>query len=167
MATPAYKSALFAHSRGVSGFSLIELLVVLSLVAVLASLAWPNLRQPIDRAQRTQAGACLLQLGAWIEREARQGQGYAGIDIRNTGVGCARALSQEFVFKFSAPEQADWAFVSGNAHRWQLLAQQREPPPSMNNRCLGLVYADNGTRGVLQADGTIAWGSQMRGQCWH
>jgi len=167
MAIPTFQPTVLAHRRGISGFSLIELLVVLSLIAVLATLAWPNLRQPIDRAQRTQAGACLLQLGAWVEREARQGQGYAGLDIRNAGVGCARTLGEAFVFKMSAPGQADWGFVSTNAHRWQLLAQRREHPPSANNHCLGLVYRDNGIRGVLEADGTIVWSSQNRRQCWH
>lgn len=167
MATLALKPKALAYHRGVAGFSLIELLVVLTLIALLASIAWPNLRQPIDRAQRTQAGACLLQLGAWIEREARQGQAYAGIDIRNAGIGCARSLSQAFVFKLSAPGQAHWAFVSTDAHRWQLLAQRRDRTPSPNNQCLGLVYRDNGARGVLKADGNVAWDGQNRRQCWH
>jgi type IV pilus assembly protein PilE len=50
------------------GFSLIELLTVLLIVALLSSVAWPSYRAHVQRAQRTQAAAALMQAQQFMER---------------------------------------------------------------------------------------------------
>ena len=152
--------------RHTGGFSLIELLVVLTLIAVLASLAWPSLRGSVERAERTQAAACLLQLGAWIERIERQGYDDGGVDLRSSGLGCTETLAASYVFKFGVPSAGTWSFVRADAQRWQLLAQRRGLNSQATRQCQGLIYRDTGSRGVLKADGGVELGVEARRRCW-
>ncbi len=54
--------------RRVSGFTLIELAVVMVIVAILAAVAIPNYSEYIQRGQRSEAKAQLLQAAQWMER---------------------------------------------------------------------------------------------------
>jgi type IV pilus assembly protein PilE len=61
------------HARG---FSLLELVVALAIVATLAALAQPAYRRLLLRAQRTEAAAALMQIAAMQERYHLQHQAY-------------------------------------------------------------------------------------------
>lgn len=52
------------------GFSLIELLVVMALVAILSSFALPTYHSSQQRAQRTLAKLALMKTAHWLERTA-------------------------------------------------------------------------------------------------
>ncbi len=61
-----------------SGFTLLELLVVLAVVALLAVFAWPGYRQSLHRAQRIEARLALLRLQYLQERHFADHHVYAG-----------------------------------------------------------------------------------------
>ena len=52
------------------GFTLVEVLLVVALIAVLAVIALPNYNQYVMRGHRAHARAALLKLSQWMEREA-------------------------------------------------------------------------------------------------
>jgi len=58
----------FAPAHRAQGFSLMELLTVLLIVGLLSSVAWPSYRAHVQRAQRTQAAAMLMQAQQFMER---------------------------------------------------------------------------------------------------
>jgi type IV pilus assembly protein PilE len=58
------------------GFSLLELVVALAIVATLAALAQPAYRRLLLRAQRTEAASALMQIAAMQERYHLQHQAY-------------------------------------------------------------------------------------------
>lgn len=52
------------------GFTMIEALVVLALIAILTALALPNYREAIRRSQRAEARLGLLKAAYWLEQVA-------------------------------------------------------------------------------------------------
>jgi type IV pilus assembly protein PilE len=59
------------------GFTLIELVVVMIIVAILAAVAIPNYTEYVQRGRRQEAKAALLQIAQWQERLRTQTNSYA------------------------------------------------------------------------------------------
>jgi len=58
------------RGRGSKGFSLIELLVVVAVIALLTGLALPGYQATLQRARRSDARVALLRGAQWLERVA-------------------------------------------------------------------------------------------------
>jgi len=58
------------HNSKLRGFTLIELMIVLAVVAILMAIALPTYNEYIRRAHRAEARAALLQAAQWLERAA-------------------------------------------------------------------------------------------------
>jgi type IV pilus assembly protein PilE len=67
------------RTRPVRGFSLLDLVVALAIVAILATLALPSYRQHQLRAQRIEAVSALMQVAAMQERHHLQHHEYATV----------------------------------------------------------------------------------------
>lgn len=52
------------------GFTLIEVMIVVAIVAVLSAIALPSYQEYIRRGHRAEARAALLQAAQWLERAA-------------------------------------------------------------------------------------------------
>ena len=52
------------------GFTLIEVMIVVAIVAILTALAFPSYTEYIRRGHRAEARAALLQASLWMERAA-------------------------------------------------------------------------------------------------
>ena len=59
------------------GFTLIELMIVVVIVAVLGSIAYPNYTAYVDRGKRSEGRAALMVLGARMERYYSDNNQYA------------------------------------------------------------------------------------------
>jgi type IV pilus assembly protein PilE len=53
------------HARG---FTLIELMITVAIVAILAAIAYPSYREQVARSKRGDAQAALLDTAQWLER---------------------------------------------------------------------------------------------------
>jgi type IV pilus assembly protein PilE len=73
------------------GFSLIELMVALVIIAILVAVAVPQYQQYVQRARRAEASATLLQAASWLERVATA-QGSYPLDTESNGPGLPTAL---------------------------------------------------------------------------
>jgi type IV pilus assembly protein PilE len=66
------------------GVTLMELMVVVVVIGILATLAYPNYRQFVARAKRTEAKSALLQIASMQERFYLQNNTYT-TDMTNLG----------------------------------------------------------------------------------
>ena len=58
-----------SRPRANRGFTLIELMIVVAIVAILASIAYPSYRESAARGRRADAKAALLEAAQWTERQ--------------------------------------------------------------------------------------------------
>ena len=64
-----------------SGFSLIELMVVVAIVAILVAVAYPSYTDSVRRSNRSDARATLLQIAQNLERYFTENNTYAGATL--------------------------------------------------------------------------------------
>ena len=72
--------------KNLFGFSLIELLVVLAIIAILASISWPLYTEHLIKTRRAQAKVALMQLSSRLERYAMTYHSYQGATLNNLGL---------------------------------------------------------------------------------
>ncbi|WP_413436831.1 type IV pilin protein [Sulfuriferula sp. GW1] len=58
------------------GFTLIELMVVVTIIGILAAIAYPSYQQYVRRAQRSQARSILLENAQFLERNFTEANRY-------------------------------------------------------------------------------------------
>lgn len=68
-------------SRRSSGFTLIELMIVVAVVAILAAIAYPSYAESVRKGHRGQAKADLLELTQLLERHRTVNRTYDGFDM--------------------------------------------------------------------------------------
>jgi type IV pilus assembly protein PilE len=60
------------------GFTLIELMIAVAIVAILASIAYPAYTDQVRKARRSEAQANLMELASFMERHFTENNSYAG-----------------------------------------------------------------------------------------
>lgn len=74
------KPSLIAH-KFKSGFTLIELMITVAIIAILAAIVLPNYSNYVMRAHRTDAQAAMLNLAQYMESRYNASFSYPDVDI--------------------------------------------------------------------------------------
>lgn len=129
-------------SRG--GFSLIELLIAMAIVAVLVALAYPSFIRQIQTSRRSDAKSALLACAQMLERFSSQNGNYsAGADAAVTAA-CI-GLSRNGYYTMPAGN------VPAAARAGVFLIQARPNGMQTSDGCGSFTYAQDGSRGVAGA----------------
>ena len=72
----------FSHN-GQRGFTLIELMIVLVIIGIVASIAYPSYTRYVQKSVRTDAHAGLMQAASELERCYTRTYSYEGCDVLN------------------------------------------------------------------------------------
>jgi type IV pilus assembly protein PilE len=64
-----------------NGFTLIELMIVIAIVAVLAAIAYPSYREQVSRSRRADAKTVLMENAQFMERFYTQNGTYSGATL--------------------------------------------------------------------------------------
>lgn len=137
-----------SRSRRHWGFSLTELLIVLAVLALLASLAWPGYQAALQRARRSDAREALLRGAQWLERVASIHGQYPEVAVYPAHL----SLSGAGHYRIRYVPSADLAAYTLTAQRQGVQA---------SDRCGDFVLDQAGQRSVLNP----AAGS-LPTECW-
>lgn len=76
----ASRSANRAHAQTIGGFTLIELMIVVAVVAILAAIALPSYNDSVRKSRRGQAKADMVEYAQMAERFHTVNNTYVGFD---------------------------------------------------------------------------------------
>lgn len=151
MTTHSHLSRLARLQRG---FTLIELMIVVAIVGILAAVAYPSYLSHVVKTRRSTAGACLMEIAQWMERNyttclVYNKTGATCSDTVNTAAlpstACKSDLSGSYTFSLAA----DPAIT---ATTYQLNAAPKGPQAS-DTTCGTLTLNQTGTKGADATSG--------------
>jgi len=137
-----------------NGFTLIELMIALAVIAILAAIAYPSYQDSVRKSRRADAKSVLLNAAQWMERFYTENNRYHQ-DRAGTAVALPVGLTQapiEGVTKYyniSLTDCAGAAQVTANS--FTLRAAPIAGSPQVNDRCGALTLTSTGVRGVCVA----------------
>ena len=135
------------------GFTLIELVIAVGLVAILAAIAIPSYNDHVNRSRRTAAKATLAEAAQWMER----------FRAENNGVYTGAALPATLTVSppgASSP-MYDVTLTGVTAVAYELNAVPRTGTPMASDACATMTLASDGRRTAAGA-GTGA----VFEKCW-
>jgi type IV pilus assembly protein PilE len=134
------------------GFSMIEVMVALAVVAILAALALPAYHEALRRGRRAEARAGLLQAAHWLERVATRTGSYLH-DEAEFPQALTTVPSGTYAIGFKPSD----AKGSG----YTLTATPRGA--QVGDRCGSYTLDQTGLRGLASASATEA----LQAECWN
>jgi type IV pilus assembly protein PilE len=137
------------------GFTLIELMVTVVIVAILASIALPNYRSQIIKTRRATAEACLVELSQYMERTYNASLRYDKKDSTGstattlpsaTEYPCQNELTDYYTFALDPTKLTAKTFT---------LTAAPKTPAQTDNQCGTLSLDQTGVKGVSTGDENV------------
>jgi type IV pilus assembly protein PilE len=135
------------------GFTLIELMIVVAVIAILGAIAYPSYTEYVRRGHRADARAGLLQAQQWLERGSTA-----------TGV-YPTTLPAALTWAGDASKRYDIGFADDNTNAaFTLTATPRAGGSQAGDKCGTYTLSNTGLRG---ANGKTAGESGYDASCWN
>lgn len=131
----------FVHVRAARGFTLVEVMIVVVIIGILASIAYPAYQQYVLRAARAEAQAILMEAAQFMERYHTTNNSYVDAALPTT------------VSPKTGTARYNISFASGpDATSYTIQAVPTGPQSS--DACGTLTVSHTGATG---ADGSDCW----------
>lgn len=136
-------------ARG-QGFTLVELMITVVVIAILAAIAYPSYRQYVVKTNRNVAAGCLMEHAQWMERYYATNLNYSASAL--PVLGCANDISDSYSFQFASGSPTATAFT--------IEAVPQGPQATADTLCGTLTVDQAGARGE-GGTGSVSdcWGS--------
>ncbi|QIL21705.1 type IV pilin protein [Thermomonas sp. HDW16] len=93
-----------------TGFTLIELMVVVAIIAILASIAFPAYTNYVVKTRRAAGAACLLEQAQFMERYYSTNMGYSGAVL--PGTACTTDLTAHYTIALGASTASTFSLTA-------------------------------------------------------
>jgi type IV pilus assembly protein PilE len=104
-------------SQKSKGFTLVELMITVAIIAILASIALPSYQSHITNMRRTSAQACLLELVQFTERYYSNSMTYVGATLPT--LECRTSMATHYTFAYAADPTATAYAITATAQGGQ------------------------------------------------
>lgn len=135
------------HVRGQSGFTLIELMVVVLVLGVLAGIAYASYENATVASRRKAGAACLLEASQFMERFYTTNLSYTGAVL--PALACQTDLTGHYVIALPTPTATTYTLTATPAGR---------QATKDATKC--------GTLGLNQSGTKTRTGSAALAECW-
>lgn len=136
-------------AKHAGGFTLIELMIVVAIVAILTAIALPSYNEYVRQGHRADARAGLLQAQQWLERAATANGTYP------------TSLPAALTWEGDTSKRYTIAFANGNTNAAYTLVATRKEGAQANDRCGDLTLTHNGVR-----DANNLGSGVTAAECW-
>lgn len=138
----------YKHPELQHGFTLIEVMIVVAIVAILAAIALPSYNEYIRRSHRADARAGLLQAQQWLERAATANGVYP--TTLPASLTWSADASKRYKIEFSGtPTTAAFTLIA-----------TRKAGAQATDKCGDFTLTSTGTRNAVNLSGITA------AECW-
>ena len=135
--------------RRVGGFTLLELMITVAIVAILAGIAYPSYVNSITKSKRRAAEACLSNFATYMERYYTTNLSYVNATLPALDCASAANTGQNYTYGFAG---------AVTVSTYTLQATPTGAQASNDSACGGLTLDQTSGRGVL--------GSSTVAECW-
>lgn len=138
------------------GFTLIELMVTVVIVAILGAIAYPSYLSHVIKTRRSLAAGCLIEHAQWMERNYTTCLAYD-----KTGAGCTTTVNTAALPSFSCKTDLTGIYsfaiegtpaISGSTYLLSAAPVEGGPQAS-DTKCGKLTLNQVGTRGAAATSG--------------
>jgi len=141
------------------GFTLIELMITLGIVAILAAIAYPSYVEQVARSRRADAQAALLETAQWVERQYTVSNAY---DKKGDGTAMNSAALPPLKVKTADTYTLSFGDKAGGntAPAANTFTLRMVPKGAMaGDKCGTLTLSNTGAKDFSGAGGSLAF-------CW-
>jgi len=140
--------------REMDGFTLVEMMVVVAIVGILSSIAYPSYQNSVMKSRRADAKAALLELANFMERHATEVGCYLDPGIDNV-CGAGGDDTNPVLPFLTAPKSGtayyDLVLFPVDATSFTLTANPINNSPQQNDECGSLTLTNTGVKGIIGA----------------
>ncbi|MEW6465847.1 MAG: type IV pilin protein [Pseudomonadota bacterium] len=139
--------------RAVRGFTLIELMIVLAIIAIITAIAYPSYQNHVLRTRRANAAACLQEMAQQMERRYTTQMSYNSPTSALPTLACANELNGIYSFAFASGQPTATTFN---------IVATPQGAQTADTRCGALALNQRGEKFAQETDQTAS----LVAACW-